>query len=123
VAWGLGTLQAYGFSHVHSEKVTVPHWERGTETGALVSPYRHNLALAALGGSIATPKNGIEAEVIEAPSLDALDKLDPAAVKGKIVFFSTKMERTRDGSGYGRAVPVRGAAAVRAAKLGAVAAV
>src|SRR5262249_14287600 len=56
VAWALRTLQAAGLSHVRAEKVTVPHWERGTETGALVSPYRQRLSLTALGGSVATPK-------------------------------------------------------------------
>jgi Zn-dependent M28 family amino/carboxypeptidase len=40
-------------------------------------------------------------------------------VAGKIVFFYVKMDRTRDGSGYGRGVPVRGQGASRAAKLGA----
>jgi Zn-dependent M28 family amino/carboxypeptidase len=59
--------------------------------------------------------------VIAVPSLDAVDKLDPAQVKGRIVFYDVHMERTRDASGYGRAVVVRGAGASRAAKLGAVA--
>ncbi len=42
-------------------------------------------------------------------------------MRGRIVFFDAPMERTRDGSGYERAVAVRGAGPSRAAKLGAVA--
>jgi carboxypeptidase Q len=119
VAWGLRTLSAAGLTRVHAEKVMVPHWERGEERGEIISPFPHVVTLTALGGSVGTPANGLEAEVIEVDSLEAVDKLDPAIVKGKIVFFYVKMERARDGSGYGRAVGVRGAGASRAAKLGA----
>ena len=121
VEWGLRTLKDLGFSNVHAEKVTVPHWVRGAQSGEILAPYRQPVHLAALGGSIGTPEEGIEAEVIEVPSLDAVDKLDPAQVQGKIVFYDVHMDREKDGSGYGRAVPVRGAGASRAAKLGAVA--
>ncbi|MFL6193072.1 MAG: M20/M25/M40 family metallo-hydrolase [Thermoanaerobaculia bacterium] len=121
VAWGLRTMKELGFSNVRAEKVTVPHWVRGQESGEIVAPYPQPVVLAALGGSVGTPEKGIEAQVIEVPSLDAVDKLDPAQVKGKIVFYNVKMERAKDGSGYGRAVGVRGAGASRAAKLGAVA--
>jgi carboxypeptidase Q len=121
VVWGLRTLKDLGFSNVHAEKVTVPHWVRGAESGEILAPYRQPVHLTALGGSVGTPEEGIEAEVVEVPSLDAVDKLDPAQVQGKIVFYDVKMDREKDGSGYGRAVPVRGAGASRAAKLGAVA--
>src|ERR1700680_3696737 len=33
VAWAVRTLQGLGFSNVHTEKVTVPHWVRGEEAG------------------------------------------------------------------------------------------
>lgn len=123
VAWGVRKLTELGFSNVRAEKVTVPHWERGAESGEIVSPYPQPVTLAALGGSVGTPAEGITAEVIEVATLDALAAADPAKVKGKIVFFSNRMERTKDGSGYGRAVGVRGAGATAAAKLGAVAVV
>ncbi|HEX4963535.1 MAG TPA: M20/M25/M40 family metallo-hydrolase [Thermoanaerobaculia bacterium] len=124
VAWGVSKLKELGFSNVHAEKAMVPHWVRGEESGEIVAPYPQPVHLAALGGSVGTPDGGIEAPVIAVPSLDALDevtKLDPAQVKGKIVFYDVHMERTRDASGYGKAVRVRGAGASRAAKLGAVA--
>ena len=121
MGWGMRTLKDLGFSNVRLEKVTSPHWERGAESGEIVAPYPQPMVLAALGGSVGTPEGGIEAQVIEVKSLDAVDQLDPAQVKGKIVFYNVRMERTKDGSGYGRAVGVRGAGANRAAKLGATA--
>jgi carboxypeptidase Q len=121
VAWAVRTLQGLGFSNVHTEKVTVPHWVRGEESGEIVAPYPQRVALAALGGSVGTPAAGIEAPVVEVAGLDALDHLDAAKVKGKIVFFNTPTDRTRDGTGYGKSVPVRGQGPSRAAKLGAVA--
>jgi carboxypeptidase Q len=121
VAWGLRTMKELGFQNVHAEKATLPHWVRGAESGEIVSPYPQPVHLAALGGSVGTPEGGIEAQVIQVPSLEAAAKLDPARVKGKIVFYDVHMKRTKDASGYGEAVPVRGAGAVAAAKLGAVA--
>ena len=119
VAWALRALGEAGLARVHAEPCAVPHWERGDESGELLDPLPQPLSLAALGGSVGTPPEGLEAEVIEASSLDALDKLDPRAVAGKIVFVYVRMERTRDGSGYGVAVRPRGGGAVRAARLGA----
>jgi hypothetical protein len=119
VAWALRTMGEAGFSRVHAEPCAVPHWERGEESGAMIDPSPQPLSLTAIGGSVATAPEGLEAEVIEATSLDALDKLDPKAVAGKIVFVYVKMERKRDGAGYGVAVRARGQGAVRAARLGA----
>jgi carboxypeptidase Q len=120
VAWGVRTMKALGFSNVHAEKAMVPHWVRGEESGEIVAPYPQPVHLAALGGSVGTSAAGLEAPVIEVASLDAAAKLDPAQVKGKIVFFNVHMARTKDIVGYRDAVPVRGAAASVAAKLGAV---
>ncbi len=121
VEWGLRTLKERGFQNVHAEKTLVPHWVRGAESGEIVAPYPQPVHLAALGGSAGTPEEGIEAPVIEVPSLDAVDQLDPSQVQGKIVFYNVRMQRAKDGSGYRPAVAVRGAGASRAAKLGAAA--
>ena len=119
VAWAQATLEAQGFANVHAEAVAVPHWERGEESGELVEPVPMRLALCALGGSVATPARGLEADLIEATSLEEIDALGEKA-KGKIVFVWKIMERKSDGSGYGATVPIRGGAASRAAKVGAV---
>jgi hypothetical protein len=120
VEWALRTLRQRGFSNVHAELVTVPHWERGEESGAVLSPVSQPLQLTALGGSIGTPPGGIDAEVIEVGSLEAVDKLGKDAVAGKIVYYNVATARARDGSGYGKAVGVRASGAQRAAALGAV---
>jgi hypothetical protein len=121
VAWGLRTLKKLGLSNVHSEAVKVPRWVRGPASGEILRPYAHPLALVSLGGSVSTAPEGIEAEVIEVASLEALKAVQPEAVRGKIVFFNQKTERARDGSGYGKAVDVRSRGAIHASQAGAVA--
>ena len=120
VAWGLATMKALGFSNVRAEKVMVPVWRRISESAAMTAPYSHPLAVTALGGSVSTPDRGITAEVVEADSLAAVDALGEKA-KGKIVFIWKRTERRKDGAGYGETVPIRGAGAVRAARVGAAA--
>lgn len=121
VAWALRALPAAGLTAVHAEKVMVHHWERGVESGEIVAPFPHRVALAALGGSIGTQgARGLEAEVIEADGLPSLEKLGQERVKGKIVFLNAPMQRRRDGAEYARVVAVRGLGAVAAGKLGAV---
>ena len=119
VEWSLATMKAQGFANVHAEKVAAKTWVRGAETGEIVSPVRQKLVLAALGGSPPTDPAGIEAEVVELPSLEAL-AANPAAARGKIVFFDKKMERHSDGTGYGRAVDVRTHGPARAGAAGAL---
>jgi len=120
VAWGLETLKALGFAKVRAEKVMVPVWQRGIESGDVTAPFPHKLFLTALGGSVATPEAGLEGELVEVGSLDELAEKSEAAVRGKIVFFNKRMRRTSDGAGYGETVPVRSSGASRAAKLGAI---
>src|SRR6266542_4358527 len=120
VAWALATLKAAGLTNVDAEKVMVPAWQRGVEMGEVTAPYKQRLVLTALGGSVGTPEAGLEAEVVEAGSLEALDAKGAAAVKDKIVFFNKKMERGSETRGYGYAVDVRTQGAARAARLGAV---
>lgn len=121
VEWGVRTMKALGFQNVRAEKVTVPHWDRGAESGEIVSPWPQPVALAALGGSVGTPAGGIEAEVVQVPDVGALEKIDAGQVKGKIVFINKRMERRKDGSDYGPTVAGRGRGAALAGKLGAAA--
>ncbi|MBL8203846.1 MAG: M20/M25/M40 family metallo-hydrolase [Blastocatellia bacterium] len=118
---------------VKLEKVTVPHWVRGIETGELIEfkgqakGTTQKLVLTALGGSVATPKEGLTAEVVVVENYDQLEALGRAKVAGKIVLYNAKFDRQLAASGrgleaYGQAVAYRGAGATRAARLGAVAA-
>jgi carboxypeptidase Q len=122
VAWAKRALEARGFVNVHTEPVTAPHWERGEESGRLLLPIPLRLSLCALGGSVGTPPEGVEADVVEATSLEAVDALGEKA-KGKIVFIWKVMERGPSGAGYGVTVPIRTDGASRAARVGAAAVV
>jgi Zn-dependent M28 family amino/carboxypeptidase len=121
VEWSVATLKALGFSNVRAEPVTVPRWIRGEARAEITVPWPQTLAVAALGGSIATPAGGIEAEVVPLTTLDELKAQPRERIEGRIVFFTARMERSRDGSGYGKTVPPRSTGAAEAAKLGAVA--
>jgi hypothetical protein len=105
-----------------TEKVMVGHWERGEGRGEIVAPHRRTLHLLALGNSPATPRGGLTAEVVVVDSLEALDALGPAAVRGKIVLFNKVMVTDERGPHYGEVSPIRGRGPAKAAALGAKAA-
>ena len=126
VQWAKKKMEELGFENVHLEPVMVPHWVRGPLEEAyllLPSGQREKLKITTLGGSIATPPEGITAEVIEVKSFDELRTLGDKA-KGKIVFFNRPMDRTQFSTfaAYGGAVNQRGGGAIMAAKAGGVAA-
>jgi carboxypeptidase Q len=126
VTWTTAQFRAWGID-VRTEKVTVPHWVRGEERARLVSHNDQKIVLTALGGSVATPTQGLTADVIEVSSYDELKQLG-TKVKGKIVYYNNPMDlelvKARHSfEAYSRAVIYRGSGASRAAEYGAVAAV
>jgi Zn-dependent M28 family amino/carboxypeptidase len=120
VAWGIRTARAIGLSNARSERVPVNVWRRGEESGRVVSPSNIPLALTALGGSVGTPPEGLEAEIVEAASLEDLAAKPPEAVRGKIVFLNRRMRKSADFSGYSEMGRTRSRAASNAASRGAV---
>ena len=120
VDWAVRKLTELGFANVHTQGVAVPHWVRGVSEFSVITPFPQNMPSLAIGGSIATPDEGLRAEAIKVLNLEELRALPAERVKGKIVFYTQRTERTRDGSGYGRAVRVRGGGASAAAAMGAV---
>lgn len=119
VEWALLKLTVLGFENVRAEPVTVPRWERGAIAVDIVSPQPQRLGAVALGGSVPTPAGGIEAQVVAVPTAEALEAMPASRIKGRIVFFSSRMERTRDGTGYEKAVPARRKGPATAARKGA----
>ncbi len=118
---------------VQLEKVIVPHWVRGLETGALTqfpgqaAGTTQKVILTALGGSVATPPDGLTAPVIVVNNFDELRGLARGQVAGKIVLFNYHFdermaEQGFGGEAYGQAVAYRAAAPSAAARMGAVAA-
>lgn len=93
VEWGEQLMKEVGLDSVWLQPVMVPHWVRGEKETAhyTVNGKKTDVAICALGFSIATPKNGVTAEVIEVQSLDEAEELGEK-LKGKIVFFNRPFE-------------------------------
>ena len=120
-SWAKQTLKSLGFKHVTEEAFVMPTWVRGGEQAEITAPYPQPLSITALGGSVATESNGIEAELVFVKDLFALKALPKHALDGKIVYVGHHMRKTQDGSSYGYTVPLRRDGASEAAKKGALA--
>nr|WP_316641906.1 M20/M25/M40 family metallo-hydrolase [uncultured Roseateles sp.] len=121
VAWALARLKALGFSNVRAEEVALRAWKRGEAHAHLTAPFPQPIVMAALGNSVATPKEGLHAEIAYYADLEALKADTGERAKGRIVFIDQKTERTQDARGYARAVAARAAGPAEAARRGAVA--
>ena len=72
--WAKSELEKIGLENVWLQEVDVPHWVRGEETATLTELIQeHDLAITALGGSVGTPGEGINASVVEVKSFDELE--------------------------------------------------
>src|SRR5438034_1979544 len=131
VEYVAGELKAIG-CEVQLEKVIVPHWIRGEETAALVqfpgqaANTTQKIVLCALGDSVATAADGIQAEVIAVRNFDELKSLPREKVAGKIVLFNYPFDKQMAAEGrsfdaYGEAVVYRSDGPSAAARQGAVA--
>lgn len=118
-------LETLGVDKVYLQEVMVPKWVRGEkEVGYLqLGKQKITFPICALGGSVATPKSGLNASVIEVKSLEELTALGEAKVKGKIVFFNRPMnpEFVETFKAYSGCVDQRSSGAREAGKLGALA--
>jgi len=117
---------------VSLEQMKVPHWVRGAESAQLVefpgqSPgTTQKIVVTALGGSTATPPQGITGEVVVANSFDELNALGRNKIAGKIVLFNFPFDRRKAANGlaldaYGEAVVYRSAGAKAVAAMGGLA--
>jgi len=119
--WAVAKFKELGYDNVHTEPVTYPLWVRRSERAEIVSPFPQPLMLTALGYSIGTPAGGLTAEVVRFETLEALKAADPASIKGRIVFVDHRMERAKDGHGYGMGSAIRTYGPVLAREKGAAA--
>jgi len=115
ILWAADQMKSDGLVNVVTPRVKVTHWVRGSESAAIVEPVSKPMAILGLGGSVATPKKGITAEVVPVANFEELDKKSRSDIEGKIVLFNVPYE------GYGRTVLYRHTGASRAARLGAAA--
>ena len=95
VIWGEKLMKEIGLDSVWLQPVMVPHWVRGEKEIAnyTTKSTKKNVPICALGFSVATPKNGITAEVIEVKSIEEAKALG-SKMKGKIVFFNRPFDDT-----------------------------
>ncbi len=125
VVYTKAQLDKLGLDRVYLQEVMVPHWVRGEKEVAyiIINNKKTAVPVCALGGSIATSKSGLTAEVIEVHSLKELTDLGKEKIKGKIVFYNRPMDNSQIESmnAYGGAVDQRYAGAKEASKYGAVA--
>ncbi len=116
-------METLGLDRVYLQEVMVPKWVRGEKEIAHIQLGKKKISfpICALGLSVATPKTGLSANVIEVQSLEELKTLGDK-VKGKIVFFNRPMnpEFIETFNAYGSCVDQRSSGAREAGKLGAV---
>jgi hypothetical protein len=131
VEYVAGEMRALG-AEVTLEKAKVPHWVRGLETAEVVAwpgqtpGTTQKVVLTALGGSVATPPEGLTAEVVVVDDWQQLGALPAGAVKGKILLFNHKFDKELAAQGNGLdayvgGVVYRGAGPIAAGGLGAAA--
>lgn len=117
---GMPDIQAY------QQECIAQYWDRGNKEDVYFTDNEGNrwdVNALALGNSIATPVQGVYAEVIEFQSLDEVESLGPGALAGKVAFFNRPMAKDviHTFHAYGRAVDQRSSGASVAASRGAVA--
>ena len=114
IQWASDEMKRDGLENVHTEKVMVPRWVRGHESAEIVEPVRHPIVMLGLGGSVGTPADGVQGDVVIVHSFEELDGA-ATRIKGRMVLFNVPYTT------YGETVQFRARGASRAARYGAVA--
>ena len=112
--WIIDEMKKDGLDNVHGEEVLVPKWIRGKESAQMTAPWKKDLAILGLGGSIGTGAKGISGEVFVVDSFDDL-KARASEAKGKIILYNAPFKS------YGETVQYRYRGASEAAKVGGIA--
>jgi carboxypeptidase Q len=112
--WIKSEMKKDGLDNVRGEDVMVPKWVRGKESAVMTSPWRKDLAILGLGGSVGTGPRGVSGEVFVVNSFEDL-KLRAKDANGKIVLYNVPFTT------YGETVQYRYRGASEAAKVGGIA--
>ena len=118
--WANAKLTSLGFQNVHAEPFTIPAWFKGVETAEVTAPFPQPLIITGLGRSVATPPEGVEAEIVIFKTFEDLQAAAPNSLKGKIAVLVEHMGANDSTTGYGAANRWRRKGPVEAAKRGAV---
>lgn len=113
IDWAVETMKKDGLERVRTEKVMAPRWVRGQESLEIIDPPHHVIPMLGLGGSVATPPEGLEAEVMVVSTMAELQARS-AEARGRIVLFDVPY------TNYGETVAYRSGGARAAAGHGAV---
>src|SRR5262249_26859558 len=73
IQWAVDEMKRDGLENVHTEPVMVPKWVRGSESADILEPTRQPIAMLGLGGSVATPPEGVQADLFIVHSFDELE--------------------------------------------------
>ena len=114
ITWILREMKKDGLTGVEGQRVRVPTWIRGEEAATLLQPFKKNMAMLGLGGSVGTNRGGITGEVIVVNDFEDLERKSKL-IKGNIVLYNVPF------SSYGETVKYRYEGASSAARHGAVA--
>jgi carboxypeptidase Q len=112
--WIKSEMKKDGLDNVRGEDVMVPKWVRGMESAVMTSPWKKDLAILGLGGSVGTGPRGVSGEVFVVNSFEDL-KLRAKDANGKIVLYNVPFTT------YGETVQYRYRGASEAAKVGGIA--
>src|SRR5262245_7863455 len=118
--WSAKKLKSLGFENVRIEPFPMTAWVRGTESAHITAPSPQPVVAGALGGSPATPADGIEGDLVLFATLDDLKAAAPGSLAGKIAMITRPMPAATDGSGYGASSPSRRDGPTEAAHRGAI---
>lgn len=118
--WAVAKFRSYGIENVKLDPFTIPAgWQRGTATGAMLSPLSRPLNVASLGWGPSTPAGGVQGSVVVVADVspEAL-KSREGELRGKIVLLDTSKIYAE---GYAKAMPKLEAAWIAFQKSGALA--
>lgn len=102
--WAVEKFHSLGIQNVRLDPFTIDAgWQRGTASGAIVTPSPRALHLASLGWAPSTPAGGVEGAVVTVADVspDVLRSREKE-LRGKIVLFQTSKITAE---GYGKAIP------------------
>lgn len=123
INWLENQLKEIGIKQISRQKVPVRNWRRHLASAKVTQPYQHQLVTTSLGGSVSTPREGINAEVVRFNSIEDLRSAKPESVKDKIVYIAKALKPDVHSNQYIKALNIRQQGAIVAAKLGAKAVV
>ena len=122
IKWGEDYFKSIDTDSVWKQKLLVNNWKRGLPEEAYIEVGSQKLKIKAkaLGGSIATHKNGLSASVIEVKDISELKNTSEDLIKGKIVFINKPMDpkKIKTFRAYGACFSQRYKGAIEVAKKG-----